>query len=50
MFGILKTQTSQKGVAMDTLIDYLLILIGCFWHILVLIVVISFSERRLKDK
>jgi hypothetical protein len=30
MFGILKTQTSQKGVAMDTLIDYILILIGCF--------------------
>jgi len=50
MFGILKTQTSQKGVAMDTLIDYILILIGCFWHIVVLIVVISFIERRLKDK
>jgi len=50
MFGILKTQTSQKGVAMDMLIDYILILIGCFWHIVVLIVVISFIERRLKDK
>jgi len=50
MFEILKTQTSQKGVAMDMFIDYILILIGCFWHIVVLIVVISFIERRLKNK
>jgi hypothetical protein len=48
MFITSRMKTIRKGVGMVTLIDYILILLGCFWHIIVLIVVISFIERRLK--
>jgi len=48
MSGISKIQTSRKGDGMDTLIDYILILLGCLWYIGALIVIINFIERRMK--
>jgi len=48
MFGMSKIQTNRKGDLMDTLIEYILILPGCFWHIGALVVIISFIERRLR--
>jgi len=50
MSGISEVKTSRKGKAMDMSIDYFHILLGCIWHIGVLIVVISFIERRQKNK